>query len=152
MIKQFYTANERPRVHISGARNGCTCEYCCSIRDAHDDDEMAMEYDLAMYRGKDMFDELKVGDSVEYYHIPHEWRKVVYHSDNIKWELIEERATKKFYAKVISKTEHRIEIDIRDIVIPKTGHRLEKDNTVKSTQKISAAECWAWGLRKIKIK
>lgn len=109
-------------------KNNCTCEYCCFVRDENDDKEMAMEYDVAMSCGKDVFDSLNVGDLVEYYRIPYDDRKVVHLPENIKWKCIEEIATKKFQGIVDSKTEYKIEVN---------------------KNKISPAECWAWGLRKI---
>ncbi len=118
---------KRPRVHISSVRHNCTCEYCCSVRDAHDDDVMTEEYELAVYKGKKIFNELKIGNSVEYFIIPHEDRKVVYHSDDIKWDFIEQVATRKLSGVVVSKTKNVIFVD---------------------KQPMSAAECWSWGLRK----
>jgi hypothetical protein len=115
---------------MSMVRDGCTCEYCCGIRDEHDDEQLAEEHDLAMHCGKEIFNELKVGDSVEYYRIPWEDRKVVYHSGEFKWKLIEECATHKFQDVVTSKSENRIKLN-------------------KNKQRISPAECWCWGMRKI---
>ena len=117
---------KRPRVHISRVRSKCTCEYCCSVRDAHDDDEMAQDYRVASYSGKDIFNELKVGDSVEYYIIPYEDRHVVYNSSDRKWDFIEEVAKRKLSGLVVSKTDRVAYI---------------------GNQPISAAECWTWGLR-----
>lgn len=130
MIKQLLPSGHRTSIHADALRDECTCKYCCSVRDFYDDQEIQLEYEVALSCGKDIFNELQVGDQVEYYIIPHEHRKMVYLPANIKWELIQEEA-KKFNATVTSKTQQDVEIETN-------GHK----------RKISAAECWEWALRK----
>ena len=110
----------------------CTCEYCCFVQDLKDDKDMEQEYDLNKIMGKDVFDSLNVCDSVMFYSIPYENRNSVYAPEFIKWEYIEEKATRKYEGTITTKNEHTIEITTTD----------------NSKRKMTAAECWACGLHK----
>ena len=131
MIKQFYTANERPHVHISGAKDGCTCEYCCNVRDAHDDDEMKEEYEVAKFVGGPIFESIGVGDRVQYYRLPYEHRKAVYTKD---LEYIQECATKIFQGVVLSKTEYNMKVLADGLGGP---------------HNVGPSGCCMWGMHKI---
>jgi len=115
--------------HCAHVHKNCTCEYCCSVRDEEDDEQMEQEYKTAMYCGQEMFDTLQVGDSVQYYNIPYEDRNIVYIRN---LNIIKEYARAIMQGTVITKTEHYIEIEIN-----------------RHKQKASPAECWCWGLHKL---
>lgn len=112
-------------------RKGCSCEYCCFVQDEMDDKRAEQDYDLAVYKGRPIFDTMKEGDRVVWYNIPHEHRNVVYR-DRI--EDVLEVATAEIKGTIIRKhdTDPIAFLEVKT----ESGH----------IQKIGLAECHAWAL------
>ncbi len=83
----------------------CGCEYCASVVDDYDDKIMLEEAEVAEYVGKEKMALINVGDTVQYYKIPDEWRKVVYTKDITD---VQDKAIKTYTSKIISKTKNLI--------------------------------------------
>ena len=105
----------------------CTCEYCYFVQDEEDDKDMEIEYQTAYDNGRPLFDSLKIGDVITYYHIPSEERNIVYLPEGFKMDYI--KKFKSFSGEISFKNESFIEID-------------------NSFQKITPAECFAWSVIK----
>jgi hypothetical protein len=133
MIKGFFGIVEMPRPHISRVKDGCTCEYCCSVRDAHDEYEMEEEYKVAKFVGGPIFKSIGVGDRVQYYRLPYEHRNAVY-TNYLKY--IQECATTTFQGVVLSKTEHSMKV---------------LADGLGDSHNVGPSECCMWGMHKINI-
>jgi hypothetical protein len=131
MIKGFFGIDKLRKPHVFRIKDRCTCEYCCSVRDANDEYEMAQEYEVAKFVGGPIFDSINVGDRVQYYKLPYEHRKAVYTN---YLEYIQECATMTFKGVVLSKNEHSMKVLADGLGGP---------------HNVRPSECCMWGMHKI---